>query len=224
MIETARIYLITPPVTDADATLQLLEQACASGEVSAVLVPLALPDERAQVNALKVLAPVVQRSGAALLATGQVQAGAVQVAVRGGADGLHLSLLDTPPEAAAETVDDAAASLKPERIVGVACALTRHDAMTAGEMDIDYLMFGEPAADGSLPDPDLVVEMTGWWAEIFAVPCVGYAQSMDMVRDLAATGAEFVAVGPLVWEHPAGPAAAIEAIRKTIDTAGTSEQ
>jgi thiamine-phosphate pyrophosphorylase len=55
------------------------------------------------------------------------------------------------------------------------------------------------------------VERASWWAEIFETPCVAYAPSLDTVEALAATNAEFVALGNAVWSHPDGPAAALKA-------------
>ena len=41
-----------------------------------------------------------------------------------------------------------------------------------------------------------------WWAELFEVPCIGYAASADEVRPLAQAGADFVALGDWIWTHP----------------------
>ena len=73
----------------------------------------------------------------------------------------------------------------------------------------DYVMFGEPEADGSRPSFAAILERVGWWAELFEVPCVAYAATPDEVGQLAAAGADFVAVGGGIWDHPKGPAAAV---------------
>ena len=46
--------------------------------------------------------------------------------------------------------------------------------MSLGEAGADYLLFGEPRPDGSLPSLESVVERAAWWAEIFETPCVAY--------------------------------------------------
>jgi len=79
-------------------------------------------------------------------------------------------------------------------------------------------MFGEPRADGSLPPLEAVIERAAWWAEIFVTPCVAFAPSLDAVPRLAAIGAEFVAVGDSVWDHPDGPAAAVRAALAALPT------
>jgi thiamine-phosphate pyrophosphorylase len=81
--------------------------------------------------------------------------------------------------------------------------------MRAGEAGADYVMFGEPDASGHRPSFAAVAERIAWWAEVFEVPCVGYAQTLDEVDAIARARAEFVAVGDLVFADPRGPAAAL---------------
>jgi thiamine-phosphate pyrophosphorylase len=99
--------------------------------------------------------------------------------------------------------------LKGERILGVGGLRSKDDAMSMGEAGVDYLLFGEPRAGGAPPPLEAVAERAGWWAEIFETPCVAFAPTLDAVPRLAATGAEFVALGEAVWAHPDGPAAAV---------------
>jgi thiamine-phosphate pyrophosphorylase len=94
-------------------------------------------------------------------------------------------------------------------MLGAGQLRTKHDAMAAGEAGADYVMFGEPKLDGYVPPLDLIVERAEWWAEIFETPCVAYAPTLEDVRELAGTGAEFIAIGDAVWSHPAGPAEAV---------------
>jgi thiamine-phosphate pyrophosphorylase len=83
--------------------------------------------------------------------------------------------------------------------------------MEFGEAGVDYVMFGEPRADGSLPPLEAVIERAAWWAEIFQTPCIAYAPTLEAVSDLVRTGAEFIGVGEAVWSHSEGPAAAVAA-------------
>ena len=71
--------------------------------------------------------------------------------------------------------------------------------MLAGESGADYVMFGEPDADGRRPSFDAMLERVAWWAEMLEIPCVAYAASLDEVEPLAAAGADFIAVGDFVW-------------------------
>ena len=64
-------------------------------------------------------------------------------------------------------------------------------------------MFGEPD-DGQRPSFEAIVERVDWWAEVFEIPCVGYAASSDEVGPLAAAGADFVASAVTIWDDRAG--------------------
>ncbi|HEY0567778.1 MAG TPA: thiamine phosphate synthase [Xanthobacteraceae bacterium] len=191
-----RLYLVTEPVTDADAVAPSLAAALSEGDIAAVLLRLATADERSLINRIKALASLVQDRDAALILDGYPD-----LVARSGADGAHL----TGPEA----FQAALPTLQPGRIVGVGGLHTRHDAMLAGET-ADYVMFGQPEADTPPPLP-VTLERVTWWAEVFQPPCVGYANSLGEVEAIAAAGADFVALGRFVWNHPDGPQAAIRA-------------
>jgi thiamine-phosphate pyrophosphorylase len=134
------------------------------------------------------------------------------LAVRGGADGVHTEAGPAEARALRERLKD--------RIVGAGNIRSRHDAMEFGEAGVDYVMFGEPRPDGSVPHLDAVIERAAWWAEIFETPCVAYAPSLAAVSDLVRTGAEFIGLGEAVWSNSDGPQAAIEVARSTPETAG----
>lgn len=185
-----RLMLVTPPVEDADAMAFRLMQAMAGGDVAAILLRLAPGDDRSRIERVKRLAGPVQGSNVALI----VEDNAL-VASRGGADGVHLT---GGPAAIAE----ARSSLKTERIIGAGGLRARHDAMDVGEAGVDYVMFGEPRPDGSMPPLPAVIERAGWWAEIFETPCVAYAPDAEAIEPLVETGAEFVALG--AWAFAEG--------------------
>jgi len=189
-----RLYLVTPQ--DPAGLAGSLAQALAAADVAAVLLRLPAGDERDRINQAKALAPAVQDKGAALLLDGHPE-----LAARAGADGAHLDGIDA--------FTAALATLKPERIAGCGGLDSRHAAMLAAEGGADYVMFGKPDADGRRPSFDAIAERVAWWAEVFEVPCVGYAASLDEVEPLAAAGADFVAVGECVFGDARGCAAAV---------------
>ena len=191
-----RLYLVTERIDDAAAWARVLAAALAGADIAAVLLSLGDGDERSLDQQIATLSPAVQGCGAALLTDGHPE-----IAARAAADGAHLS--------GAEALRGALPILKPERIAGAGGLATRHDAMLAAEAGADYVMFGEPTADGDRPPFPAVVERVAWWSGLFEVPCVGFAANMDEVRPLAQAGAEFVALGPFVWRDPHGAAAAI---------------
>lgn len=178
-----RLMLVTPPVADAEAIAFRLMQAFAGGDVAAVLLRLAEGDDRSKIERVKRLSGPVQAANVALV----VEASPL-IATRGGADGVHLN-------EGTEAIAEARSSLRNERIIGAGNLRARHDAMDAGEAGVDYVMFGEPRADGSVPPLPAVIERAGWWADIFETPCVAYAPDADSLPALAETGAEFIALG-----------------------------
>lgn len=199
---SARLYLITPVLEDADAFAPRLSEACAAGDVAAVLARLQAADERTLVNRIKALAPAVQEAGAALIVSIQGEADLATVAARGGADGVHVS--GDP-----ERIRGLRERLKGDRAIGASGGRTKDEAMSLGEAGVDYLLFGEPRADGSLPALEAVAERAAWWAEIFETPCAVYAPTLESVPLLVATRAEFIALGDALWTHADGPAGAI---------------
>ncbi len=191
-----RLYLITPLVEEAGAFALALAEAVAQADIAAVLLRLAPADERTLVNRIKALAPIAQNAGAALVIDGHAA-----LVPRAGADGAHLSGAD----AFVSSVD----VLRPKWIAGAGGLHSRHDAMVVAERGADYVMFGEPDACGQRPSFAAVAERVAWWSEVFQTPCVGYAASLDEVDSLAVAGADFVAVGDLVWTGPRGNAGAV---------------
>jgi thiamine-phosphate pyrophosphorylase len=191
-----RLYLATPVVDDPASLLAELPTLLAAADVAAVLVRLKETDQRTMISRIKALAPIVQNAGAALLVDGHPE-----LVARGGADGAHL------PGIAA--LKEAMPSLKPDRIAGVGGLTTRHHSMDAGELGADYLLFGEPDANGQRPSAQAIAERLDWWAELFEPPCVGFAVTFEEAHDFAASGADFVLVGDLVWTDARGPKAAL---------------
>ncbi len=196
----SRLVLITPRIVDADAFAETLRSACAGGDIAALILPLAVAAERDLVNAVKLLAPIGQAAGAAVLVAGE-GFDLPSVAIRGGADGVHVE--------GAAAVASLRNAVGEGRILGAGDLRSRHDAMEAGEAAADYVMFGEPRADGSTPPFSAILERAGWWAAIFETPCIAYAAGLEQVAELAGTGVEFVALGEAVWSHADGPKAAV---------------
>jgi thiamine-phosphate pyrophosphorylase len=198
-----RFYLVTPVVTETAALADILPGALAAADVAAVLLRLAPADERTLTNRVKVLAPIVQGKGVALIIDGHPD-----IVARAGADGCHVS---NPAD-----LRLAAATLKPSRIMGAGGLKTRDDAMTAGEAGADYVMFGEPDMDGTRPSFAAIVERVEWWAEVFEIPCVAWAEHIHEVAELCAAGADFVAVSDAVFADPRGCAAAVADAAKSM--------
>jgi thiamine-phosphate pyrophosphorylase len=191
-----RLYLIAPVVTDPNAVTNDIIAAVGMADIAAVLLRLAPADERTLVNRAKAIASAVQSKNVALILDGHPE-----IAIRAGADGAHLTGM---------TAFEAAVSrLKPDRIAGVGGLRTRHDSMSAGDSGADYVMFGEPDEHGRRPSMEAIVERVAWWAELFEIPCVAYADRIEEVGELCGAGADFIAIGATLFGEPQACAAAI---------------
>jgi thiamine-phosphate pyrophosphorylase len=195
-----RLYLATPLVDDPST---LIAGLLAQADIAAVLVRLKPAEPRTMISRAKALAAAVQSSGAALLLDGHVD-----LVARSGADGAHLTGI--------AAMQEALPGLKPDRIAGVGGLSTRHDSMTAGEAGADYVLFGEPDANGRRPSIEAIAERLQWWAELFEPPCVGFAASREEAGEFAAAGADFVLVGDVIWADPRGAAAALADVEQAI--------
>lgn len=190
-----RLYLATPPLTAAEAFAQQIADAMNGVDVAAVLLRLAPGDDASLTKSINALAPIVQRSGAALLIEGHVE-----VALKSNADGVHVY----PRE-----LKSSLERFKPDRIVGVGALHSRHDAMVAGEAGADYVLFGEPDARDERPSTEAIIERVAWWAELFEPPCVAYAATVEEAQAFAAAGADFVLLDELAWRNPRGAQVAL---------------
>lgn len=215
--QSCALMLMSPNLSVSEAAAasfaQQLDAALAAGDVACVLLRTDLqasPSEHILPTdqALRDLIERAQRHGAAVLLNDDA------LAVRLGADGAHIRIQpsgtddpDGPPAALRAAVK----RLKPGGITGAGNLRTRHDAMAAGELDIDYVMFGEPAPDGYRPPAEAIRERIEWWSEIFTIPCVGYAANLEEASELASAGADFVIMDEAIWNHPDGPARAVRA-------------
>jgi thiamine-phosphate pyrophosphorylase len=191
-----RLYLATPEVDDPSQLASELPKLLAAADIAAVLLRLKQTDQRTMIARAKALAPAIQNAGAALLLDGHVE-----LVARAGADGAHLNGI--------AALEDALPSLKPDRIAGVGGLATRHDSMAAGELGADYVLFGEPDANGQRPSTEAIAERLQWWDELFEPPCIGFAASREEAVEFAAAGADFVLAGDFIWADPRGAKAAL---------------
>ncbi len=192
-----RLCLVTPMGIAPAAFAAMLEEALAAGDVASLFIT-ADPATLSELARAAVL--VAQAHGVAAIVVNDTQ-----LTGHVGADGVHIDSGQADLAAAIE-------SFRPERMVGAGGARSRHDAMSLGEADPDYVFFGRFDGDTGPAIFDKTLDLAAWWASIFQIPAVvmgGAAiASVAEARDAAI---EFVALRRAVWEHPGGPA---EAVRK----------
>lgn len=219
-----QIFLATPVITpqeDIAVRAAQLGAVLAAAPVAALRLRFAVQDERSLIKRVKPLVGVAQAAGAAAIleivtaAIGDGEPQAVPdlatVAMRAGADGVHL---DDPAR-----VPEMVARFEGQKAVGLANPRNRHDAMQAGEAGVDYLAFGEPRRDASLPEHARACEQAAWWAEIFETPCAIFAPDRGAIDSAVRTGAEFISLGDAVFADPAGAPQALSACAEAIAVA-----
>jgi thiamine-phosphate pyrophosphorylase len=202
-----RLYLITPPRLDDLAGFgHTLAHALDAGDVAALQVRL--KDQPADVvaGAVDALMPIAQARGVALILNDDPA-----LAAQLGCDGVHVGQDDAP-------LSEARRLMGRDRIVGVTCHDSLHLAMEAAEGAADYVAFGAvfPTTTkdaATRADLDLI---RGWQADMLT-PCVAIGGiTVPTAREVAAAGADFLAVSAGVWTYGDGPAAAVAAFNAQI--------
>ena len=189
-----QLYLITPANADPVRFPATLMAVLNAAEFSALLVARGAMDDAAYAALAASVVNIGQGAGCAVLVEDDIA-----LAKRLGADGVHVT-------GGPSALKAAIAAIKPAMIVGAGNLHSRHDAMTAGEMDIDYVFFG--STDGKSDAPG--AELAEWWAQTFEIPAV--LSQPDAGPDTSdARGAEFLALSHSLWSADA-PAAAMQAI------------
>ena len=206
------LYLVSPLLSaaDADAFVKIFARVLEAAPIACALVRLA-PDSEPHAEAI--VAPLLRPARDADCAL--LMENDARLAARLGADGVHIA-------GAGAALDTAVKRLKPERIVGAGSLRTRDEAMTAGEMGADYVMFGEPHRGLQTVGLASLVSLTErvvWWAEIFETPCVAYADTVAAAGALAEAGADFVALGDAIWDS-SSPATAVREAQALIGGVG----
>jgi len=202
-----RLYLITPLRLDDLAGFgRTLAQALDAGDVAALQVRLKDAPDAVVAAAVDVVMPIAQARGVAVILNDRPD-----LAARLGCDGVHVGQADAPLAEARRIVG-------PERTVGVTCHDSLHLAMEAAEGGADYVAFGAffPTTTKDAParaDPEL---LTGWQQDML-IPCVAIGGiTVATARQIAAAGADFLAVSAGVWAYGEGPTAAVKAFNAEI--------
>jgi thiamine-phosphate pyrophosphorylase len=65
---------------------------------------------------------------------------------------------------------------------------------------------------------DWTLDRVEWWAQLFQIPCVGFASSLQDIGPLVRGGVEFVALGDALWDDPRGATAALAEVGRLLAT------
>ncbi|MCK7613156.1 thiamine phosphate synthase [Roseibium sediminicola] len=184
-----RLFLVTPPAFDTADIAQKLQQAFRGGDIACVLIYMPGAGTKDVQATADVLVPIIQAGGAAAIVYRDTQA-----AGRSGADGVHV-------DTSLEDLKLAVESFQPDRIVGTGGTKLKHDSMEWAETGVDYLFFGKLDLAEKDCAHDKTLRNASWWAELFETPCVAMAGNcLDTLGDVAATGADFVALKDAIWQ------------------------
>lgn len=196
-----RLYLITPPALDPRAFAEPLKATLGAGDVACLQLRLKDVPADAIRWATEVLMPIAQAHDVAFIINDRPD-----LARELGTDGVHIGQEDASYEEARKLVG-------PNAIVGVTCHASRHLAMVAGEKGADYVAFGAFYPTGTkTPKSQATPDILSWWSELFEIPCVAIGGIRpENANPLIEAGADFLAVSAGVWDHPDGPAAAVQA-------------
>ena len=202
-----RLYLITPPrLDDLAAFGATLAHALDAGDVAALQIRLKDQPDEIIAAAVDVLLPIAAARGVAVILNDRPD-----LAARLGCDGVHVGQSDA-------SLAEARRAVGPDRTVGVTCHDSLHLAMEAAEGGADYVAFGAFFATttkdaATRAEPEL---LTGWQLDM-VIPCVAIGGiTVPTARQLAAAGADFLAVSAGVWAYAEGPAAAVAAFNAEI--------
>lgn len=200
------LYLITPPRLDPDEFKDRLAAALDAGPVACLQLRLKdVPDEEI-VRAAEILLPVCHARGVPLLMNDHPA-----LALATGCDGCHVGQQDTP-------YVEARRLLGPDAMIGVTCHDSIHLAMEAAEKGADYVAFGAFfPTETKEAKHRASLDTLKTWSTISTVPCVAIGGiTQENCRPLIEAGADFLAVVGAVWNHPAGPAAAVKAFAEVL--------
>ena len=210
MEDRCYLYLITPPVIDdLDAFAARLAAALDAGPVACVQLRLKGAADDAVLTAAATLMPLCHDRDVAFLINDRAD-----LASKAGADGVHLGQGDG-------NIAEARTLLGHDLSIGVTCHDSVHLGYEAGEAGADYVAFGAFYDTGTKavshrPDPEILTA----WAAATELPSVAIGGiTPENCAPLVRAGADFLAVCSGVWDHPAGPAAAVQAFEAAITAA-----
>lgn len=204
--DRCRLVLVTPDIADAAELASVTGDALRGGDVASVIIPQNDLDEKNFQKRCEALIPVIQAAGAAALVAGDSR-----VAGRVRSDGLHI---EAGPTAMAEAVERYAPGL----IVGGGNARERHAALSIGEAQPDYVIFGSIGGDIKPEPHSKNIALAEWWADMIEIPCLLMGgTSTAFIEDMVQTRCEFIVFGKAVFSDPGAAPQVVAEINAVLD-------
>jgi thiamine-phosphate pyrophosphorylase len=195
-----QLYLISPLQVGGDFPTKL-EAALSAGPVAAFQFRVKDIDQHEAAALAEPLQAICAAHDVAFIVNDSVA-----LAKRIKADGVHLGQGDGD-------VREAREALGRDAQIGVTCHNSRHLAMEAAEAGADYVAFGAffPTSTKQV-DHIADLETVRKWSVVTEIPCVAIGGiTPENAKPVIDAGADFLAVSGAVWNHPDGPAKAVEA-------------
>lgn len=87
-------------------------------------------------------------------------------------------------------------------IIGAYIGSSKHDAMSFGELNADYVAFG-PDYDDETEDKSNqdIIDLVIWWQELFSIPAIAYLNAHEDIEKISFSKEypDFVALLPNFW-------------------------
>ena len=196
-----QIYLITPPVIEnLDVFAAAFKAAITAAPVACLQIRLKDTPEDEIEKIVRKLAQIARVQDTLILINDNTE-----LAVKCGADGVHLGQQDMKINLAKELLSD-------DAIIGITCHNSKDLAFAAGTAGAHYVAFGSFFKSETKPDARPAdLELLTWWNKTMEIPCVAIGGiTTDNAQAVIEAGANYIAVSSGVWNHKDGPAEAVK--------------
>lgn len=201
-----RLFLVSPANCDAETFPAAFEQAARAGDVASLLIRTSHDDSDTR-DLISAVLPAGYDHNVAILVEGNVE-----VVAEAGADGVQIT-------GELRHFERARKLLGSDRIVGVLCSGSRHDAMELGEAGADYVAFDQndvlTIGSGETKEQ---IDPISWWSEMFEIPSVAFAPAdFESIEALVQAGCGFIRPEDTMWSSPDRAADTVKRYNARID-------
>lgn len=201
-----RLVLVTPQSVKTVDLLDRLNDAFEAGDVASLIVPQYELDEDQYQALLGEAVRIGQSYGAAVVAAGDTR-----IAGRCDVDGIHVVGGHTEVRSALKEFGH-------KWIIGSGGAETRHAALSMGEENPDYVMFGRFGQDTHAEPHKRNIALGEWWSNVVEVPCILMGgRDLETLESAAETGVDFVALSLAILGDDADPKSACAQANKALE-------
>ncbi len=200
-----QIYLITPPsLPDLSTFAKDLTEALSSAPVACLQLRLKEVGDDDILRAAEIIRPICHAHETLLIMNDRPD-----LAKFCDADGVHIGQDDMDYFSSRELLGE-------DAIIGVTCHNSRELAFSAASAGANYVAFGAFfETPTKSPKTRAEPEILEWWNEAVEIPCVAIGGITEHnAAEIIQAGADFIAVSSGVWNHPDGPATAVQRLHQ----------